>query len=176
MENESNSPDLTKESSPLPDEQASLGAWLQSQRMKKNLEPADVERLTKYSSRQIKALEDNAWDELPSGFSLRALVRRYTQVLGLDEEEAISKLERQHSEATLHKVKSNNMISSLDHNMAPVQAPIEGGSKGVRWLWIILAVVLVVIIALFVLVSRGIINPADFHIDFLNNWFNTNNE
>lgn len=176
MENESNSPDLTKESTPLPDEQASLGAWLQSHRMKQNLAPSDIENITKYSSRQIKALENNEWDTLPTGFSLRALVRRYVKVLGLDEEEAMRRLEKEHGDASLKKIKADNMISSLDHEMGPIKTPIDESSGGARWLWLLLALILIIIIVLFVLISQGVVDPAALHLDFLKNWFNSGNE
>ena len=50
----------------------------------------DVSNVTKISSRMLKAIEDEHFDQLPGGVFNKGFVRAYAKHLGLDDEEAIS--------------------------------------------------------------------------------------
>lgn len=163
------SPDLTKESTPLPDNQASLGAWLQSHRMRRNYDVEDIVRLTKYSKRALVSLENNEWEELPTGFSLRAMVRRYAKVLDLDESEAVEKLERQCSDAAYQQANSSHMVSSLDHNLTPVKTR-EGRGGGGRWFSSLLIIIILLVVLVVLAIVLGIYDPTGTPLEFIKDY------
>ena len=62
----------------------SAGKSLADKRVALKLTFDDVTARLKYSRRLIESLESDRVDELPSGLSLRGLIRNYTRLLGMD--------------------------------------------------------------------------------------------
>src|SRR5207253_8599464 len=50
----------------------------------------DISSTTKISTRMLRALEDEHFDELPGGVFNKGFVRAYARHIGLDEEQAIT--------------------------------------------------------------------------------------
>ncbi|OYV47749.1 MAG: hypothetical protein B7X10_04125, partial [Burkholderiales bacterium 21-58-4] len=69
------------EPAPVADTFMNLGSTLKALREAKELSLGDVSARLKYSGRQIEALESEQWDSLPTGVSLRGLVRNYGRFL-----------------------------------------------------------------------------------------------
>jgi cytoskeletal protein RodZ len=72
-------------SSDLPATPLAVGPALRSLRESQGLTPEAVSCRIKFSPRQILALEQERWDDLPKGVSLRGLVRSYARLVGADE-------------------------------------------------------------------------------------------
>jgi Uncharacterized protein conserved in bacteria len=72
---------------------AAIGAALRQLRESRGWTLADVSLRLKFSPRQIDALENERWDELPTGVSLRGLVRNYARLLGVDPAAMLSALQ-----------------------------------------------------------------------------------
>lgn len=162
-------PDLSRESAPQPELADSLGGLLHASRIRKNLSLEDVANTTKYSKRQLQALEDKNWEVLPQGFILRALVRKYAEALDVDPELAIEMLARETGNKP-DSGKSPNLVSSLDYRMSPTptKESKNGGFSIATMIWLLL---LVVVIVLGVALWQGAITFEDLNLGFVNNWF-----
>jgi cytoskeletal protein RodZ len=68
----------------------SFGEKLRKQREQRGITLEAVANTTKISTRMLKALEDEHFDQLPGGVFNKGFVRAYARQVGLDEEEAIS--------------------------------------------------------------------------------------
>ncbi|OZI74010.1 helix-turn-helix domain-containing protein [Bordetella genomosp. 12] len=71
-------------SAAAPAQGGSVGAALQGLRQAKGWSLEEVSSRIKFSTRQLEALEAERWDELPTGVSLRGLIRNYARLLGAD--------------------------------------------------------------------------------------------
>lgn len=69
---------------------ADIGDKLRSAREAKGLSIADIEKATKIQSRYLNAIEENDFDKLPGDFYVRAFIRQYAQIVGLDGKELLS--------------------------------------------------------------------------------------
>lgn len=68
---------------------ADIGERLRTAREAKGLTLGDIERITKIQIRYLTAIEDNEFDKLPGEFYVRAFIRQYAQVVGLDGKELL---------------------------------------------------------------------------------------
>lgn len=64
--------------------QATVGGSLRDSRVARGLSLEDVSARLKYSARQIQALEEERWGQLPSGVSLRGMIRNYARLVEAD--------------------------------------------------------------------------------------------
>src|SRR5438477_7647732 len=68
----------------------SFGARLKRERRQRKIELDDISASTKISSRFLKALEDEHFDQLPGGIFNKGFVRAYARHLGLDEDQTVA--------------------------------------------------------------------------------------
>jgi cytoskeleton protein RodZ len=71
----------------------SVGHALRELRMQRGWAIVDVSARLKFAPRQIEALENEEWDKLPRGSSLRGLVRNYARLLEIDPEPLLTAVE-----------------------------------------------------------------------------------
>ena len=69
---------------------ADIGDKLRSAREAKGLSIEDIEKATKIQGRYLTAIEQNQFDKLPGDFYVRAFIRQYAQIVGLDGKELLS--------------------------------------------------------------------------------------
>jgi len=67
-----------------------FGEKLRKQRERRGLELDAISNSTKISTRMLRALEEEHFDQLPGGVFNKGFVRAYARQVGLDEEEAIT--------------------------------------------------------------------------------------
>ena len=72
----------------------SIGDTLRRERLKQKLDLQAVSGELKISPRLLEAIEDEKFDKLPGGVFTRSFVRQYARLLGLDEDEIGSELQR----------------------------------------------------------------------------------
>jgi cytoskeleton protein RodZ len=68
----------------------SFGERLRKEREQRKITLDDISSSTKISTRMLRALEDEHFDELPGGVFNKGFVRAYARHIGLDEEQAIT--------------------------------------------------------------------------------------
>jgi cytoskeletal protein RodZ len=68
----------------------SFGEKLRKQREERGIELDAISKTTKISTRMLRALEDEHFDQLPGGVFNKGFVRAYARQVGLDAEEAIT--------------------------------------------------------------------------------------
>ncbi|ADY84685.1 Putative transcriptional regulator [Lactobacillus delbrueckii subsp. bulgaricus 2038] len=67
-----------------------IGEQLRKAREAKGFSISDIEKATKIQSRYLEAIENNDFDKLPGDFYVRAFIRQYAQIVGLDGKELLS--------------------------------------------------------------------------------------
>jgi cytoskeleton protein RodZ len=72
----------------------SVGDTLRRERLRQNLDLQQVARETKIGVRLLEAIEADNFEKLPGGVFAKSFVRQYARVLGLDEEELATQVER----------------------------------------------------------------------------------
>jgi len=69
---------------------ADIGEKLRSAREAKGLSIEDIEKATKIQGRYLTAIEQNDFAKLPGDFYVRAFIRQYAQIVGLDGKKLLS--------------------------------------------------------------------------------------
>ncbi|MGC2404671.1 MAG: helix-turn-helix transcriptional regulator, partial [Acidobacteriaceae bacterium] len=67
-----------------------FGEKLRKQREQRGIELDTISNTTKISTRMLRALEEEHFDQLPGGVFNKGFVRAYARQVGLDEAEAVS--------------------------------------------------------------------------------------
>ncbi|MFK3587887.1 helix-turn-helix domain-containing protein [Lactobacillus sp. 23-2] len=81
-----------------------IGEKLRKAREAKGLSISDIEKTTKIQSRYLEAIENNEFDKLPGDFYVRAFIRQYAQIVGLDGKELLN----EYSEAPANEVSNED--------------------------------------------------------------------
>ncbi|MCI1290076.1 MAG: DUF4115 domain-containing protein [Lactobacillus sp.] len=78
---------------------ADIGEKLSEARKAKGMSISDVEKITKIQSRYLTAIEENDYDKLPGDFYVRAFIRQYANVVGLDGKKLLESYKQEVPEA-----------------------------------------------------------------------------
>ncbi|HXY52310.1 MAG TPA: RodZ domain-containing protein [Terriglobales bacterium] len=113
---------------------ASFGEHLRQEREQRGITLDEISLSTKISTRLLRALEEEKFDQLPGGIFNKGFVRAYARHLGIDEEQAIADYlaalnQHRHSIADVHVVLDDHADGKLA--AVPVHAPqneVESGS------------------------------------------------
>lgn len=119
----------------------SVGASLRSLRLAKGWSLEEVSSRIKFSSRQLEALENEQWSDLPAGVSLRGLIRNYARLLGADAPAIVAALDPQMRAPAPARLTHGPLHASRPG------ALVEEERSSTSWGWLI-AILLVVIAAL----------------------------
>jgi len=118
---------------------ATVGQALQALRVARGWSLDEVSSRIKFSSRQIQALENEQWAKLPSGVSLRGLIRSYARLLDADAPAIVASLEAQIAAAPApasgHRIPRPMAV--------PVQ-PHDDERGGMPWGWLLVILALLV--------------------------------
>ena len=121
------------------------GGALRTLRESQQLSLEEVSSRIKFSVRQIRALEEDRWDELPTGISLRGLVRSYARVLGADGEALAASIVPPQAGAARKPGAHADTGTSPIAASSRVPLAADEGHSGVAWGW--LFVILLFILA-----------------------------
>jgi len=124
---------------------ASIGGALRQLRLSRGWSLDEVAARIKFSTRQINALEDEQWDNLPTGVSLRGLIRNYARLLGADPDSIVATLDPQRRAGEPPRL-AQGVLSPRSAG-APVEETHSASSWG--WLLTILAVIIVAVVYAF---------------------------
>ena len=61
-----------------------IGKRLQEERLNQGISLEEVKSETKIQTRYLTAIEENDWSKMPGNFYVRAFIREYAEVLGID--------------------------------------------------------------------------------------------
>jgi len=118
---------------------AMVGQALQALRVARGWSLDEVSSRIKFSARQIQALENEQWAKLPSGVSLRGLIRSYARLLDADAPAIVASLETQIAAAP---------ASGAGHRAGrPMAVPIQPHDDergGAPWGWLLVILALLV--------------------------------
>ena len=91
-----------------------IGEQLRKAREAKGLSISDIEKATKIQSRYLEAIENNDFDKLPGDFYVRAFIRQYAQIVGLDGKELLSQYQGEvANEVSQKKVRPKKFMRKL---------------------------------------------------------------
>ncbi len=137
------------ESDPVAVAPMGLGATLKALREAKEISLGEVSARLKYSGRQIEAIEAEQWDILPTGVSLRGMVRNYGRFLDTNTDALVSMLDSQvgSTGARPVAVSSPTTLGAADVSLQndPIHRP---------WGWLVIILILL-IVAAFYAIERG---------------------
>lgn len=117
------------------DQPVSVGSALRGLRLAKGWSIDEVAGRIKFSARQIDALENEVWAELPSGVSLRGLVRNYARLLGVESQDLVNALDPQAQ--TIGPVRLNPGSLHSSNSLSPTAPDFERSSGSKLWVMVI---------------------------------------
>ena len=129
-----------------------VGATLKAMRLARRITLSDASSRLKYSSRQLQALENEQWANLPSGLPLRGLVKNYARFLEADVEAVMTMLANQTGDAAASKVGIAPVRGGPEFTPSDLPVQTEGG--GFAWGWFIVILLVIVAAAVYAL-DRG---------------------
>lgn len=117
----------------------SIGALLKSERETRDLSIEEVSSTTRIPRRTLESLEDDRFEDLPSGVFVRGFIKAYASAVDIDAREVLARFDEQQPETTL-------------------TPPLAGIHRDRSYVWL-LAITTValfaIIVATFVLVRRA---------------------
>ncbi|HTJ99424.1 MAG TPA: helix-turn-helix domain-containing protein [Bordetella sp.] len=116
-----------------------VGGALRALRISKGWSLEEVAGRIKFAPRQIAALEEERWADLPKGISLRGLIRSYARLLGADPDTIIASLEPQMRGNAPARLASHQ--GGLQSPRGALPAEEERSSSSWGWLIVILLVI-----------------------------------
>lgn len=124
-----------------PDHTQGLGASLRQMRNARGISLSDASARLKYTVRQLDALENERWDELPKGMLLRGLVKNYSRFLETDVDALLTMLENQVGSDAAAPASLPVPRAAAGRAGTPLHS--EAGSRSWGWLLVIVAVLVV---------------------------------
>jgi cytoskeletal protein RodZ len=160
-----NQPILKQESapeiSPVDTGGNGLGATLKALRLAKHITLSDVSSRLKFSSRQLQALESEEWSRLPTGVSLRGLVKNYGRFLDADVDALLVMLDNQVGSTVPRPAIVQSSGAATQADLAIQAEPVSR-----PWGWFVVIFVLLVV-AGFYAIERGWIPESWLIFDWL---------
>ncbi|MGA2533922.1 MAG: RodZ domain-containing protein [Candidatus Aminicenantales bacterium] len=123
---------------------ASLGQELKKQRESRNISIDEMASSTKIVGRYLEALEQDRFDAMPGGFFVKGILGTYARYVGLDETEIFE------------KYREAGVLEEEARTKAPAARPLpDAGGKRKIMPWVIAGVSVLVVIAVFSVLSRS---------------------
>lgn len=131
---------------------ANIGEKLRSAREAMGLSIADVEKTTKIQSRYLTAIENSDFDKLPGDFYVRAFIRQYAQVVGLDGKELLAEYHQDVPETNSDEYVENSIDNKTEEVKKTTNSK-KGMLKNQMPRIILGAGVVIVIVIIYVLIT-----------------------
>lgn len=129
------------------EQQIQIGKKLRDARQAKGYTLDDLQQLTKIQKRYLIAIEDEKFDELPGDFYVRAFIKQYADMVGLDGNELLKEFNEQLPKAKTEEYSDH--ISQAVETRANRRKTVSQGVSKVRQYMptIIIACVIVIVLA-----------------------------
>lgn len=127
----------------------STPAGLQQAREARGWSRIDVARDTKFQVRQIEALENGAWNELPERAFVRAALRRYAQLLEVDVSPLLDSIGG-HAQPEALTIRLRSSEAARVAEMGAEYEPAARRNRGHRLVWGIVGLLAVIALSIYV--------------------------
>lgn len=117
-----------------------VGSTLRTARVSKGWTLDEVAGRIKFSARQIDALENEMWSELPTGVSLRGLIRNYARLLGVNAQALTASLDPEVREIGPVRINPGSLHST--HSLPQSTSDFERAAGSKVWFFVIFLVLL----------------------------------
>jgi cytoskeleton protein RodZ len=111
----------------------SFGERLKRTRENQKVTLDQVATATKISTRMLKALEDEKFDQLPGGIFNKGFVRSYARFLHIDEAQALSDYVQASGEANQPAAAEDAELKAIAERKQKERDRQRAGSKGIPW-------------------------------------------
>lgn len=142
-------------------ESDTIGPALRRLREARRITPAEACRRLKFSQRQLDALENEQWDQLPTGMSLRGFVKNYARYLETDVDAMVTLLDNQ-----IGPPPSVFAAPSPRRTPPPTDLHAQEDLPRRPWGWL-LVILVVVFVAAFYAIDRGWVPDSWLIFDWL---------
>ena len=95
---------------------ADIGDKLRSARKAKGMSIEDVEKITKIQRRYLTAIENDDFDQLPGDFYVRAFIRQFADVVGLNGKELLADYKSKVPEAKPEEYVENSIDNKSERH------------------------------------------------------------
>jgi len=126
---------VAAEPTPLEPTQPQLGELLIAARERWNLTDADLARQMRLALRQVQALEQNRFEDLPGNTFVRGFIRNYARVVQTDPEAFLQAYERCRPREQQPEIERNNEQIEFQNKPLP------------KWVWYLGALLLLALVA-----------------------------
>ena len=126
----------------------SIGETLRRERVKRNLDLDRISNELKISSRMLEAIEAERFDKLPGGVFVKSFVLQYARLLGLDENDIASELQRMLDPHPAVTQVAESLKPEGDIPLPRVKGWEMVGDQGWRWTSSLPALAMVVVVML----------------------------
>jgi cytoskeleton protein RodZ len=134
---------------------AEIGGDLRRARIARKKSLEDISRATKINSLFLRAIESDAFDQLPGGLFTRGFLRAYAREVGLDPDEIVTRY-RTEFEPVAATTETADTAQPHDEPISSVRPAldIEGDAARSRQVQILQLCIILLIVALYFSVSR----------------------
>jgi cytoskeleton protein RodZ len=122
----------------------SLGARLKQQREQRKITLDDISTTTKISTRLLRAIEDEHFDQLPGGIFNKGFIRAYARHVGMNEDEAVAAYLEASGEAEVTKEAPGQESFPLQIPREKLKPPIASAAD-IPWSMLALALIVLAI-------------------------------
>ncbi len=155
LDHQDSSSQPTPPPAPTPDNGAHVGALLKARRRELGLKHKDVTRDIKIKAEYIKAIEDEEFELLPTPEYLRLFLKTYAEYLGFDTQEIYSVFDTQ--EMPARKPIPRGLAQNQEaQTPAKTVIPEKKSFQMTPAIWIGIAVVLALFVAVMIIFGRQI--------------------
>lgn len=127
----------------------SIGECLRRERLRRNLELEQISEELKISARMLAAIEAEDFEKLPGGVFAKSFVRQYAHLLGLDEDEMATEVDRMlHPEQSFEGAKAEPVAGIPLPRMEAWQSVGDSWNRSSKWSSSLPALMLVVVVML----------------------------
>lgn len=140
-----------------------IGPTLRRLREARQITPAEASMRLKFSKRQLDALENEQWGQLPQGMSLRGFVKNYGRYLEADVEALLTMLDSQ-----VGPPKSSFVTAAPSASGLGAGADLDAGENAVRrpWGWLLI-ILIFIFVAAFYAIGQGWVPDSWLIFDWL---------
>src|SRR5205807_6759163 len=145
---------LAMSTAPQPAKTGAFGERMRREREMRGIKLEEIAESTKIGKRNLEALEQERFDQLPGGIFNKGFVRAYAKYLGLDEEQAVNDFLA--ASANYDQPSALQPLGSpLSSMVKPAVMPSDDAIRRKDLRWAVAAIIALVALGLWLFANRG---------------------